>query len=885
MRLVTTLLLLLPVLLSAQIMEVREDGDVVRLVREIFASGECETITNIRRIGNGQGNIGSFVRADSTLGFSEGILFSTGEVRSAPGPNISTRTSTIHATSPVRDADLSNAATDEIYDQSGVEFDFVPLQPTISFRYVFASEEYCEFVGADFNDIFGFFVSGPGIDGDFSRGAVNLARVPGTDDEVSINNVNFRRNSAFYLDNEFPSIRDFADCGGGDAHGPRQRLIEFDGQTVILTATIDVEVCATYHIRLVVADVGDGELDSAVFLEAGSFDLGGEVTLEGEGQDGQPPLVFEGCAPTPIRIQRGPTSDIRNDQIIRYRVGDNSVATPGTDFTVGDGEITIPAGDSSAVLNLTALADATVEGPESVWLYLDIPCACYTDSIELTITEPAPLEVGLAEAYYCPDQTVRLEPAVSGGSGAYAYDWSFGSTDPNPELTPPLPTSLSLTVTDECGQTASRTIPTFSSEPPGFALPPQDLEACRDEALTLAADLTGRPPFTLTYQRGSEPPATLTSGVAGRVSWPLPLGGNYRLISLSDLACSIPLDTSLRVRYHQPSINPRITSPTCAGSADGRIEVTHLPTVPPYTYDWTGLTVAGLTADNVGAGQYALRVTDALGCTDFRELEVRGPAPLLPVDISCVEVRRPPLRPSADGGTPPYEYSVDGVNYWPGEEFDRRLSVGEFYRLRVRDASGCALVQEDFFWPRAIGRTARLPTFVPQELAGSSAVDPEYFIPPEQIVAYRWYPAELFDCPTCPSPVVSAPNTQPISLAFDDLYGCTDTLVTIVAVDGRVPVYVPTAFSPNGDGRNDFVAVFANPLQVERILSFTVADRWGEILYTDADFPPNVAARGWDGTLNGRLMKNGVYAWIAEVLLTTGETQRESGTVILMPGG
>ncbi|MEM9931120.1 MAG: gliding motility-associated C-terminal domain-containing protein, partial [Bacteroidota bacterium] len=161
-------------------------------------------------------------------------------------------------------------------------------------------------------------------------------------------------------------------------------------------------------------------------------------------------------------------------------------------------------------------------------------------------------------------------------------------------------------------------------------------------------------------------------------------------------------------------------------------------------------------------------------------------------------------------------------------------------------------------------------------------IEPDFFVPPDQIVAYRWHPAEIFDCPTCPTPTVSAPRSQTISLAIDNLYGCTDSLVTFVTLDGRIPVFVPNIFTPNGDGVNDHVAIYANSLQVERILSFQVLSRWGELVWEGYDYLPNDGRQGWDGMLNGKLAGIATYIWTAEVLLVTGERQRETGTVVLM---
>jgi gliding motility-associated-like protein len=881
---ITRFLLTLPLLLSAllfgQGLTVDPNYDAERLVKEVFASGECETIFNIRQIGSNPDGIGFFSGPDSIVGFDRGIILSTGNVADASGPNSNTDVGT-DLEGQTNDPDLSLASTGDIFDRSGLEFDFIPLQPTVTFRYVFASEEYCEFVGAAFNDIFGFFISGPGLNGTFSDGAVNIATIPGTNQPVSINNINYATNPSLYLDNEFPNVRDIANCGGGNATGPRFDVIEYDGQTVVLTATVELQTCQTYHIRLLVGDVADGNLDSAVFLEAGSFDLGGSVSLTGEGGDSTLTTIFEGCAVTNFRVERGPESNPARDQTIAYRIGGNSTATEGADFTAGSGEVTILAGEMFAEIPIVAFSDGIVEGPENVWLYLDIPCACYTDSIELIINEPQPLTVGLDEAFYCPGETATLHPEVSGGAPPFSYQWSFGSTDSMPVLTPPLPTSINLTVTDNCGQVVNKSISTFSSIPPSLSLPPQDLRTCRNEPQAIVLDLVGAAPITVTYQLNGGPPEEWEFNTDGRQSQPINRGGNYRIISVEDRACRIDVDTIIRADFFEPAINPRLENPSCGGRSDGSITVTHLPTVGPYTYTWTGVSPTGLTINGLPAGDYALTVTDALGCTSERDLTLRNPDPLIPIDISCNTVRRPPLVLSAGGGVPPYMYSVDGVNYFDRDGFGR-LNEGEYYTLRIRDAIGCETEQPNFFYPTATRRPARLPNFVPQEVAGSSVVEAEYFVPLDQISAYRWHPAELFDCPNCPNPTVSAPSSQPISLAVDNIYGCTDSLVTFVAVDGRIPVYVPNIFTPNGDGTNDYVAIYASTDQVERVLSFQVRTRWGELLWEDYDFAPNDGRRGWDGMLNGKLAGVSTYVWIAEVQLTTGVLQREAGTVVLM---
>jgi len=157
------------------------------------------------------------------------------------------------------DAQLTSISTNAIKDGFVLEFDFIPMSDSISFQYVFASEEYPEFSGSSFNDVFGFFLTGPNPNGGNYTNQ-NIAIIPGTTLPVSINTVNNGTTNAgpcvncVYYNNNSTST-----------------TIAYDGSTVVLTARALVTRCQTYHIKLGVADVSDGSHDSGVFLKGGSF--------------------------------------------------------------------------------------------------------------------------------------------------------------------------------------------------------------------------------------------------------------------------------------------------------------------------------------------------------------------------------------------------------------------------------------------------------------------------------------------------------------------------------------------------------------------------------------------------------------------------------------
>lgn len=141
-----------------------------------------------------------------------------------------------------------------LYDACIVEMDIIPLGDTLSFRYMFASEEYDEYVGSLFNDAFAFFISGPGIEG-----KKNLA-VLESGSRVSVNSIN----NGNPTNNHKPTNPSFYNKNNG------QIPLEFDGFTRTLEVVESVIPFETYHLKLVITDATDWAYDSGVFIEEGS---------------------------------------------------------------------------------------------------------------------------------------------------------------------------------------------------------------------------------------------------------------------------------------------------------------------------------------------------------------------------------------------------------------------------------------------------------------------------------------------------------------------------------------------------------------------------------------------------------------------------------------
>lgn len=222
----------------------------------------------------GTANIGTFQsNGFAGLSMTDGVVMTTGNISVAPGPN-----NQIGSAAPIEgfysDPDMAPIATDVVKGCSTLDFDFVSLSGQVSFNYMFASEEYPEYVCSQYNDVFAFFVTGPDPETgeEVTR---NIAIIPNTVSDsvpdgiaVAINSVNpgvagtyggsglgcYYDYSTYYVDN--------SDVSEG---------VQYDGYTAKLAASTTVLPCQVYHMHISVCNVGDNNYDSGVFLEGGSF--------------------------------------------------------------------------------------------------------------------------------------------------------------------------------------------------------------------------------------------------------------------------------------------------------------------------------------------------------------------------------------------------------------------------------------------------------------------------------------------------------------------------------------------------------------------------------------------------------------------------------------
>jgi subtilisin-like proprotein convertase family protein len=386
-------LLLLSGILNAQ--QITVTGGLTATQLANMLAGSNIVVSNAVLTG-AAGARGTFSAGTSTFPMASGVILSTGNVSTAPGPNTAANTTTDFGGAGT--AQMTALAGIATHDAITLEFDFTVQSEFIQFDYIFASEEYPEYAPPEdygFNDVFAFFISGPGITGE-----ENIALIPGTSNPVAINNLNAITNTQYYIDN---------------LAGP---AVSFDAYTTTLTARKEgLTPCQTYHLKLVIADAGDGLYNSAVFLEENSLIQGTvDVTTNTINSDN---IALEGCVKASFTFSLDQPSTI--DKTITYQIA--GTATNGVDYTPIATSLTIPAGQTSAQVFIDAISDGFTEPQETIYIiYKPEVCSGY-DTAKLYINDAQPITYTLdpTDLDCNGDHSGEILVNASGGFTPYTY--------------------------------------------------------------------------------------------------------------------------------------------------------------------------------------------------------------------------------------------------------------------------------------------------------------------------------------------------------------------------------------------------------------------------------------------------------------------------------
>ncbi len=504
-------------------------------------------------------------------------------------------------------------------------------------------------------------------------------------------------------------------------------------------------------------------------------------------------------------------------------------------------------------------ATYTVSNPGVYWVEVDIGTCTRIDSFNIVPLSSLDIDLG-ADTSICDVSNILLDGLDPGG---VSYLWSNGSSLPTTNISTSGNYWLEIVDTIGCRSRDSIFIDFGITPQPDLGV---DTTLCDGDNTTLS---TSDVNVTYLWSDGSTE-ATLLVDQAGTY-W----------VELNNNGC-VNTD-SVAIGYFPPvSVAMDGTDILCEGECNGTTNA--LPSGGSgtgFNYDWdNGLSGANLT--DLCANTYLVTVTDDAGCTGNSSIVIQEP-PALEMSITTQDVECPYENDGAievtavGGGVPSYLYAFDD-NPFTDINGIANLPGGDFL-VQVMDANGCILeeiinIHEPEGYDIYAGDDKEVLLGNPTQL--------DAIILPFTNQQVQWLPPTFLDCPECPNPNVLATETTLYTLTVTDPEsGCFLVDSVLVQVRPVYDVFIPNAFSPNGDGNNDNFTVYAGP-SVTTILDFKVFDRWGEMVFEGQNLAPNDPKLGWDGTFDGRSLNPNVFTYFAKIAFIDGEEQMYEGDVVLV---
>jgi len=319
---------------------------------------------------------------------------------------------------------------------------------------------------------------------------------------------------------------------------------------------------------------------------------------------------------------------------------------------------------------------------------------------------------------------------------------------------------------------------------------------------------------------------------------------------------------------------------SCSGASDGIIS-TAVNGINPFQYSWSQ---GGMNSNLSGipAGQYSVTVSDANGCNASSAINLLEPPPLsLQLMVSepdCFIEGFGIIIVTPSGGIPPYQYSNDQVLFAAENTFEN-LTEG-IYTISTMDANGCE-TSEIIAIHIPVPVNVDLGENQVVDIGDTTIISAMVNVPSSTLDSIAWYGLDSIACPNCLQQTVIPFITTAYSIEVINDDGCRDQDEVTDTVVRNGDIFVPNIFSPNGDGINDVLQIYAGAF-VESIERFNIFDRWGNLVFTASHFDPRQEQFSWDGTFKSKSLNPAVYAFQLVAKLKDGSQIIRHGDITLI---
>jgi gliding motility-associated-like protein len=818
---------------------------------------------------------GTFRSVTTPIVIDSGIVLTSGRAVNTAGAE-SFLASTNNGTTG--DLALTTLAGTTTYDACTLEFDFIPRGDTVSFNYQFGSEEYINSTCGQYNDAFAFFISGPGI-----TGSQNMALVPGTNIPVTVNTIN----SGVPGPAGWPGFCNIANCtsmGPGSpfttyfVNNTGGTTVTYKGYTTKLKAFHDVTPCSTYHLKMTIADGANGLYDSGVFIEAGSLKTNSYYFKKsdsiGHTIAGIPNALVKGCAPAPITVLNSRVTGTPQKVYFSY----GGTAIRGTDYTAPDSASIVP-GDTSVVMTVSGTAGAPT-GPRTIIIYLSSPFSCgIVDTVSLNLLDAPVANILTPDTSICYGASFQIRVA---GSAGLVYNWTpatalSSATAMQPIASPTVNTSYTVISTLPLSGCAPilRTINVTVNLADLTILTP-DTTICIGSSIKIRT--TGSAGLTYSWT----PSATLSNATnASPIASPITTT-TYSVAATSTIG-GCPAFAQVKITVADPQIT--ITTPNTAICPGNSLKI-NVAGDPTYTYSW--LTTYGLddatlmepTATPTGTTTYTVTASvPGLGCTTTAQITISIlPAVLADAGSGKSVCVRQSIELLATPSGNNYSYSWAGPDGFisglqsPFIKSATPASEG-IYTVTVTDLlTGCS--GNDTTIVKVGNDSMSIKNVTPDQTIKSGS---SIRLNAANAVLYTWTPNDgSLDNPNINNPVATPTETTRYTVYAVGRNGCLDTAGVTITVVTDNSVFIPSAFTPNGDGLNDYFRVMHN--STIKIVEIHIFNRWGELIYSSEAND----TKGWDGTWKGLPADMGTYNYSILTGLPDGTNELHKGSVELI---